>query len=219
MRSLSVVYGEHLDKPVLSLPPIHPMEQDVLKYHIVFHKTCSILPSEPLSVHLKNGCAQHLPEPTRCYDPRYLMPNKGSSNSAIAGKMPLRRTLKASSPERSQSGSNSPTEGLGDNNIEDMDIVAPKNLEINEEVAKNTQNSFRHNCLARGNLCAVSRQGQPWCLATPVGPTIQACYIVPQIQYNVYPCVDDTTTIDTSPHGLLTAWERTVSKSRNPFLV
>lgn len=235
MRRLSVVHGEHLDKPVPSLPPIHPMEQDVLKYHIVFHETCSILPSEPLSLHLKSrfvimlsalvtfffldGCAQHLPEPTRRYDPRYLMPNKGSSDSTIAGKMPLRRTLQAGSPKRFRSGSNSPTNGLGDNNLEDIDMVAPKNLEINEEVAKKTQNSFRHNCLARGNLCAVSRQGQPWCLATPVGPTIRACHIVPQIQYHVYPCGDDTTTIDTSPRGLLTAWEKTVSKSRNPFLV
>ncbi|KAI1190284.1 hypothetical protein F5B17DRAFT_107001 [Nemania serpens] len=217
-RGLSVVYGEHLDKPVPSLPPIHPMEQDVLKYHIVFHGTCSIHPSEPLSVHLKNGCAQHLPEPTRRYDPRYLIPNKGSSDSTIAGKLPLRRTLQASSPRRSRSGSNSPTKGLGDNNIEDIDMVAPKNLEINEEVAKKTQNSFRHNCLARGNLCAVSRQGQPWCLATPIGPTIRACHIVPQIQYHVYPCGDDTTTIHTSPRGLLTAWEKAWSPNNGILL-
>lgn len=187
MRRLSVVHGEHLDKPVPSLPPIHPMEQDVLKYHIVFHETCSILPSEPLSLHLKR-------------------------------KMPLRRTLQAGSPKRFRSGSNSPTNGLGDNNLEDIDMVAPKNLEINEEVAKKTQNSFRHNCLARGNLCAVSRQGQPWCLATPVGPTIRACHIVPQIQYHVYPCGDDTTTIDTSPRGLLTAWEKTWSPNNGILL-
>ncbi|KAI0865210.1 hypothetical protein F4860DRAFT_500861 [Xylaria cubensis] len=207
MRGLSVVHGEHLDKPVPSLPPIRPMEQDVLKYHIVFHKTCSILPSEPISVHLKNGCAYHLPEPTRRYDPRYLMPNKGSSDSTITGKLPT----------RSRSGSGSPTKG-SDNNIQDMDMVAPKNSEINEEIAKKAQNSFKHNCFARGNLCAVSRQGQPWCLATPISPTIQACHIVPQIQYHLYPCEDDTNTIDTSPRGLLTAWKKTWSPDNGILL-
>ncbi|KAJ8122012.1 hypothetical protein O1611_g9951 [Lasiodiplodia mahajangana] len=205
MRGLSFVHGELLDKPVPSLPPIHPKQQDVLKYHIVSHKNCDILPSKPLSAHLKNGCAQHLPEPTRRYDPRYLMPNKGSSDSTIAGKMLLPRMLKA-------------TRCLDDNDIEGIDMLAPKNLEINEEAAKRTQSSFRHNCLLRGTFCAVSRQGESWCLATSVGPGIQACHIVPQIQYHLYPTGDDITTIDTSPRGLITAWEKTWSPNNGILL-
>jgi hypothetical protein len=54
MRGLSVVHGELLDKPVPSLPPVHPKQQDILTYHIVFHKSCDILPSKPLSFHLKS---------------------------------------------------------------------------------------------------------------------------------------------------------------------
>lgn len=54
MRGLSFVHREFLDTPVPSLPPIYPKQQDVLKYHIVFHKTCDIPPSEPLGVHLNS---------------------------------------------------------------------------------------------------------------------------------------------------------------------
>lgn len=160
-----------------------------------------------------DGCAQHLPEPSRRYDPRYLMPNKGSSDSKIAGKM-----LKACSPKRSRSGFYSPTRDLDDNDIEGIDMLAPKNLEINEEAAKRTQDNFRHNCLLRGNSCAVSHQGESWCLAASVGPGIQACHIVPQIQYHLYPIGDDVTAIDTSPRGLITAWEKTWSPNNGILL-
>ncbi|KAI0113729.1 hypothetical protein GGR51DRAFT_556879 [Nemania sp. FL0031] len=191
-RDLSFVHGELLDKPVPSLPPIHPKQQDVLKYHIVLHKTCDLFTKK------LRGCAQHLPEPTRRYDPRYLMPNKWSSDSTTAGKILLRR--------------------LDENDVEGIDMLAPKNLEVNREAAKRIQTSFRHNCLLRGTSCAVSRQGESWCLATSVGPGIQACHIVPQIQYHLYPSDDDITTIDTSPRGLITAWEKTWSPNNGILL-
>ncbi|KAF2967069.1 hypothetical protein GQX73_g6499 [Xylaria multiplex] len=94
MRGLSFVHGELLDEPVPSLPSTHPKRQDVLKYHIVLHKTCDILSS----------------------------------------------------------------------------------------------------------------------------PGIQACHIVPQIQYHLYPSGDDITTTDTSPRGLIAAWEKTWSPDNGILL-
>ncbi|KAI0193926.1 hypothetical protein EV127DRAFT_360258 [Xylaria flabelliformis] len=174
---LSFVHGQLLDKPVPSLPPLYPKIQDALQYHIVFHKTCGLLPSQPLSAHLKT-----------C------------------------------SFKRSRSSSGSPARGLDDNDTAAIDMLVPKSLEVNEDAAKLIQDNFRHSCLARGTCCAVSRQGESWCLATSMGPGIQACHIVPPMQYHLYPSGDDDTTIDTSQRGLVRAWEKTWSPNNGILL-
>lgn len=50
---LSFVTGQLLDQPVPSLPPLHPKEQNVLKYHLVRHRRCDLPSSLPLDTHLQ----------------------------------------------------------------------------------------------------------------------------------------------------------------------
>ncbi|KAI0855801.1 hypothetical protein F4860DRAFT_529903 [Xylaria cubensis] len=63
--------------------------------------------------------------------------------------------------------------------------------------------------------CAVSDEGQSWCTLLDVCPTINACHIVPQVQYFIYPLADNN-----QPElvRLAEAWERTWSPSNGILL-
>ncbi|KAI0183904.1 hypothetical protein EV127DRAFT_464741 [Xylaria flabelliformis] len=211
MRDLPFVHGELLDNPVPSLPAKVPRKQDPLKYHIVFHQDCKIPHNEP-----PNGCARHLTEPTRRYDPRYLAPNRSSSDPRVKGK--IRRTRLASAPKRPRSGSNSPTKVADDNDTEVTGMIIPRDLLIDETEAKRTRDGFREGCLVRGTCCAVSGQGETWFFTPSVGPGIDACHIVPQRHYNVYPVGDDIHTINTTSDGLLAAYNKTWSPDNGILL-
>ncbi|KAH7007457.1 hypothetical protein EDB80DRAFT_645810 [Ilyonectria destructans] len=214
----SFVTGEHLDQPVPSLPPLRPKEQNVLKYHLVRHKRCDLPSSSPLDTHLQARCAQHLPNPVRRRDSRYLPPNKTPSDPRLT-IMPLRRRLKARSqspPKRSASGSTSPRRD-GSDNVDDGEfdnMLAPASMNIDLEEAKRVRNDFRSSCLNRATSCAVSGEGEPWCPGPPIGPGVQACHIVPQQHYHLYPStngqhVDDDRPVEDSPRRLREAWQNT----------
>ncbi|KAF5665100.1 hypothetical protein FDENT_12673 [Fusarium denticulatum] len=120
--------------------------------------------------------------------------------------MPLRKKLKARSEspsKRSASGSTSPTKEVDD---EFENVVAPASMKIDLDEAGKVTNEFRSLCLNRATLCAISGEGESWCPGPPIGPGIQACYIIPQHHYHIYPVAsgdtDDDIPLKTSLHRL-----------------
>ncbi|KAH6872056.1 hypothetical protein B0T10DRAFT_449948 [Thelonectria olida] len=215
----SLVTEHNLHQPIPSLPPLGPKEQNVLRYHIVRHGNCQLPSSPRLEAHLQAKCAHHLPDPVRRRDPRYLPPNKNPSDSRL-NIMPLRRKLKArtqSPPKRSASGSVSPRkDGPDDMDDDEFDnMLAPASMKVDLEEAKRVTNEFRSSCLNRATCCAVSGEGEPWCPGPPIGPAVQACHVVPQQHYHLYPSAtsgqhaDDGGPIEDSPRRLQEAWQRT----------
>ncbi|CZR49552.1 uncharacterized protein FPRO_15911 [Fusarium proliferatum ET1] len=136
--------------------------------------------------------------------------------------MPLRKKLKARSvspSKRSASGSASPTKEVDD----DFEtVVTPASLEIDLDEARKVTNDFRSSCLNRATPCAVSGEGESWCPGPPIGPGIQACHIVPQHHYHVYPVAgadaDDDVPFEASNRRLKEAWQSTWSP-RNGILL
>lgn len=168
-----------------------------------------------------------LPEPIRRHDPRYLPPKKASSNP-LHTAYPLRKTARtrtgSTSPKkRSSSGSASPHKN-GENDDEDpLSMVAPLEYNIPEATARATMVSFRQNCLTLAGRCAVTGMGRSWCLYPTFGPALQACHIVPQMQYHTYPDpqvdgVDGDATEVVSARKLQAAWKRTWSPKNGILL-
>ncbi|EGU89343.1 hypothetical protein FOPG_20090 [Fusarium oxysporum f. sp. conglutinans race 2 54008] len=136
--------------------------------------------------------------------------------------MPLRKKLKARSVspgKRSASGSTSPTKEVDD---EFENVVAPASMEIGLDEARKITNEFRSSCLNRATSCAVSGEGESWCPGPPIGPGIQACHIIPQHHYHVYPVAggdaDDDVPLEASNRRLKEAWQSTWSP-RNGILL
>ncbi|GAP85245.2 hypothetical protein SAMD00023353_1002810 [Rosellinia necatrix] len=106
--------------------------------------------------------------------------------------MPLRQKPKTASPsERSESRSVSPRrESLDDDNETKFeDMLAP--ISVDETEARKLMDSFRSSCLRRrATYCAVSREGKAWHNAQPIGPSIDACHIIPPEHYYLYPLSD-----------------------------
>lgn len=88
--------------------------------------------------------------------------------------------------------------------------------------AHQTIDRFRPSCLAESRVCAVTGQGRPWCNYPSAGPALQACHIVPQHHYHLYPDLDGLgdDDLDTRfcPSRLREAWRRTWS-SKNGILL
>ncbi|KAH7184509.1 hypothetical protein DER44DRAFT_803108 [Fusarium oxysporum] len=218
---LSFVTEAKMDQAVPSLAPLRPKEQNVLTYHIYYHKNCTLPSGSPLKSHMQAKCAKHLPNPSRRRDRRYLPPNKTPSDPKLT-VMPLRKKLKARSVspgKRSASGSTSPTKEVDD---EFENVVAPASMEIDLDEARKVTNEFRSSCLNRATSCAVSGEGESWCPGPPIGPGIQACHIIPQHHYHVYPVAggdaDDDVPLEASNRRLKEAWQSTWSP-RNGILL
>ncbi|GAB0139179.1 hypothetical protein EsDP_00007392 [Epichloe bromicola] len=70
--------------------------------------------------------------------------------------------------------------------------------------------NFRTSCLVESNRCAVSGKGRGWCASSAVGPGVQACHIVPQQHYHIYPLPEPFSSEHRySPRRLREAWRRT----------
>ncbi|KAF2967492.1 hypothetical protein GQX73_g6123 [Xylaria multiplex] len=222
LQNLSFVTGDLLAEPVPSFSSTESNDPQVLIYSIVSHRKCSLPASTALDAHLNAKCARHLPAPVRRYDPRYLPPNKKPSDPTI-GKVLFRRQLTAYSlGKRGQSGRNSPNTQVSDDE-DDMELesmLAPADMNIDREAARNIQTVFRSGCVDNQLPCAVSGQGRSWWGG--IGPAIHACHIVPRLQYYLYPIKDadvfpirdiDTATNEKTPRRL--AAEQRAAKKRS----
>ncbi|EGU84551.1 hypothetical protein FOPG_17208 [Fusarium oxysporum f. sp. conglutinans race 2 54008] len=220
----ALVAGDDLSLPVPGLPARSPKIQSVVKYHVISHRPCNIASDKPLKDHLSAKCAQHISRPSRRLDVRYLPPNKPSSDPRYA-TMPFRRTAKgrtASQSPKRRSGSTSPTK---ENELEDIaDLHMPPRMELQPDAARKTVETFRRNCLIDADRCAISGKGHSWCITPAIGPALQACHIIPQQHYHLYPdhhfqtLADEGDDVEFSAERLRQAWTNTWS-NRNGILL
>lgn len=109
----------------------------------------------------------------------------------------------------------------GEENLSNM--VAPPDMDIANDVARQTIARFRANCLVAADRCAVSGKGRSWCLSPAVGPALQACHIIPQQHYHLYPVEEDRGNeddeIEYSSQRLRLAWQRTWSADNGILLL
>ncbi|GAB0136005.1 hypothetical protein EsDP_00004323 [Epichloe bromicola] len=221
--SLRIISGQHLGG-IISTPAgdesSDPGRPAIVCLHAFRHTECRIGHTEPVSVHLREGCAKHIAYPSLHRDERYLPPGKASGDPHFA-QLPYRKTRRStrssqSPSKRSASGSASPPKdppSYSDAGVsEDVaNMVAPPAVKISLEQARQTMAAFRTSCLAGSTKCAVSGKGRSWYMNPNVGPGIQACHIVPQQHYNVYPVPDSFGESQYSPRRLREAWNRTWS--------
>lgn len=78
---------------------------------------------------------------------------------------------------------------------------------------------FRTSCLAASTTCAVTGKGRSWYFNPSVGPAVQACHIVPQQQYHVYPIPTSLPESRQSPRRLRQAWDCTWSLENGILLL
>ncbi|EEU35113.1 uncharacterized protein NECHADRAFT_15991, partial [Fusarium vanettenii 77-13-4] len=219
-----LIHGQELDQSV-STPPGDPSGEQrppIVRLHVVRHKDCKIAAETSLKGHLQAGCAKHIPYPSLRRDDRYLPPNKPSTDCRFS-RFPYRKTIRArgsqSPPKRSASGSASPTKDPALNQVEDVtDLVAPPDFDIPIETARQTMASFRNSCLSGTARCAITGKGRSWYMNPTVGLGVQACHIVPQQHYHVYPVPSSFPGGRYDPRRLRAAWERTWS-AKNGLLL
>ncbi|KAI1120832.1 hypothetical protein F5Y10DRAFT_257626 [Nemania abortiva] len=187
-----------LDMPVPCLSPWKHQEQGAVRYHVVFHTPCDLPSHSRLDAHLQARCARHLPDiVTRC-DPRYLPP----PDNATLTSMPF-------SP-----GTTSELEIM----------LGRAGMEVDAEGAREHMNDFRSRCITMANCCAVSGEGATWGPNPIAGPALEACHIIPQQHYHLYPSStsdqqsDNDETVEESARRLLDAWERTWSLNNGILL-
>ncbi|KAI0545109.1 hypothetical protein F4679DRAFT_588838 [Xylaria curta] len=199
-RNLSFVTGELLANHVPTLPTSDTQKKNVLTYHIVSHKNC-YLPSSPLlKDHLKGKLALEYAS----FNFRLILTSlqKGVRTTFfMLSGVTILDIYRSSDSKRSQSSS--PINESFDSDEEFEDILAPES--VKEDLARQTPTSFRDKVLSRGDCCVVSRKGKPWCSAIGISPTIEACHIVPQLHYFLYPVEQAEDNEDKH----LTAWTQT----------
>ncbi|RMZ75069.1 hypothetical protein DV738_g5673, partial [Chaetothyriales sp. CBS 135597] len=123
-----------------------------------------------------------------------------------------------------RSGSVSPVRGFPGDPSDDSAMTAPPDMPITPEEARKTMDIFRASCLTAAVQCAVSARGRSWCPAPSFGPALQACHIVPQQHYHVYPDPDglsDLAEADVfySSTRLKEAWRNTWSADNGILLL
>lgn len=174
---------------------------------------------------MPDGCAQHIPRPTRRMDKRYVPLDMSTVDPRYA-KMPFRRTAKVRntslSPKRRRSESPSPATDSQQDDIKNIHI--PPTMELSLEDAGQAIETFRHNCLIHADRCAISGKGQSWCITPSVGPGIQASHIIPQQHFYLYPHHDQQEIIpaavsDPSPERLRQAWNDAWSNKNGILLM
>ncbi|KAH6605845.1 hypothetical protein Trco_004998 [Trichoderma cornu-damae] len=230
--SPAVVTCTNLNR-LVTLPPAAPStspgERPIVRFHLVRHHSCNLPSTAPLASHLKDGCARHIPRPIRRRDARYLPPEKPLNNTLIT-PLPLRRRALArrssqSPSRRSASGSTSPDKSPESSQLpsdEDegfSNMMAPPDMDIAADVGRQTIAGFRSSCLVAAQQCAVSGKGRSWCVSPSVGPALQACHIIPQQHYHLYPDPESPNDVGLSPRRLQEAWQRTWSAENGILLM
>ncbi|CAF3575162.1 unnamed protein product [Fusarium graminearum] len=220
----SLVADEDLALPVPGLKGSSPKVQRVVTYHVILHKPCEISYDKPLQDHIKDKCARHINRPTRRMDNRYIPLDKPSLDPRYA-KMPFRRTTTtrraSQSPKRRRSDSFSSTTDGEQEDIKNLHV--PLNMDLSPEEARQTTETFRHDCLIHADRCAISGRGQSWCIIPSIGPGLHACHIVPQQHFYHYPRHDQSNAteaeLEIDDERLNQAWKDTWSGKNGMLLM
>ncbi|KAM0415852.1 hypothetical protein ACHAPT_013163 [Fusarium lateritium] len=91
-------------------------------------------------------------------------------------------------------------------------MVTPLSMNIDYDEAKKVMDNFPSSCLVNASCCAVSGLGESWCVSPTIGPALQACHIVPQQHYHLYPGIDACSTDcddEESARRIQQAWSQT----------
>ncbi|RGP74086.1 hypothetical protein FSPOR_1781 [Fusarium sporotrichioides] len=140
----------------------------------------------------------------------------------ISYDKPLQDHLKASqSPKRRRSNSFSSTTDGEQEDIKNLHV--PLQMDLSAEEARETAETFRHDCLIHADRCAISGKGQSWCIIPSTGPGLHACHIVPQHHFYVYPRHDQKTAteaeVEIDDERLDQAWAETWSGKNGILLM
>ncbi|KAM0664440.1 hypothetical protein ACQRIU_007022 [Beauveria bassiana] len=216
----SFITSERFDELVPGLASESATRRRTVTYHIVHHKACNI--SGSFKDHIRAKCVYSLPDPCRRLHPAFLPCDKSSTDPRL-NIMPLRRKAKARSqspPKRSGSTSpNKPDDAAGGPDNQSYDMIAPADMDIDIDGARKTISDFRMAYIAQASCCAISGGGRPWSALQPIGPGVQACHIVPQQHYHLYPLGDPSDTTQDSARRLCQAWEKTWSPGNGILLM
>lgn len=118
---------------------------------------------------------------------QYYMPVQKKSTNPNVFAFPFRRTKSGFPTRRSQSSS--PGMMLPDLTVLVENII-PAPPTIDTDVARRIMNEFRGMASIMSSSCAISGLGRQF-RGCPVRPSLQACHIVSQLQYNLYPLSKD----------------------------
>ncbi|EJP61133.1 uncharacterized protein BBA_09908 [Beauveria bassiana ARSEF 2860] len=216
----SFITSERFDELVPGLASESATRRRTVTYHIVHHKACNI--SGSFKDHIRAKCVYSLPDPRRRHHPAFLPYNKSPADPRL-NIMPLRRKAKARSqspPKRSGSTSpNKADDAAGGPDNQSYDMIAPADMDIDIDAARKTISDFRMACIAQASCCAISGGGRPWSALQLIGPGVQACHIVPQQHYHLYPLGDPSDTTQDSARRLCQAWEKTWSPGNGILLM
>jgi hypothetical protein len=95
-------------------------------------------------------------------------------------------------------------------------------MDLSPEDARQTIETFHHNCLIHADRCAISGKGQSWCIIPSIGPGLHASHIIPQQHFYLYPRHDQKNATDgeveVNNERLVQAWTDTWS-SKNGILL
>ncbi|KAF5023173.1 hypothetical protein F66182_4770 [Fusarium sp. NRRL 66182] len=91
--------------------------------------------------------------------------------------------------------------------------------EVKHESARQIMAQFRSSCFVMAGRCAVSGKGRSWCINPTVGPGLQACHIIPQQHYHLYPDLRGDQTTETCGRRLVEAWMQTWSATNGLLLM
>lgn len=91
-------------------------------------------------------------------------------------------------------------------------------MDITPEKARQTIETFRHECLIHTDRCAISGKGQSWCIIPSIGPGLQVCHIIPQQHFYLYPD-DQQLDPEDGDQRLTRAWANTWSNKNGILLM
>ncbi|KAK3360743.1 hypothetical protein B0T25DRAFT_133143 [Lasiosphaeria hispida] len=153
---------------------------------------CAVPTSPALEHHLQSQCARRVQPKKRLKRP-YLAINERARDLPLG--LPFRnngrnngsRSGSQSPRKRPRSGSQSPAKTT----LELDDIPeAPATVGLDgfdSPELRLLMQQFRATACSRNDRCAITGLGRAWTRAGGLGPGVQACHIVPQLQYNLYP--------------------------------
>ncbi|KAK1749713.1 hypothetical protein QBC47DRAFT_418767 [Echria macrotheca] len=165
-----------------------------MQLHVALHarQECAAPTSAALEHHLRSHCARRVQPRKRLKRP-YLGINEKATDLPLglpfrsSGRNSGNRSGSQSPRKRPRSESQSPTKStleLGD--IPEAGPSTGSDGLENPELRLLMQ-QFRATACSRNDRCAVTGLGRAWTRAGGLGPGVEACHIVPQLQYNLYP--------------------------------
>jgi len=187
------VHEDDVEGNTLFIPTDASGARTPLRLALHVRQDCAVPLSStsPLEDHLRGQCARKV-QPKKRFKRPYLGINERATD--LPPSLPFRggsRSGSQSPRKRPRSGSQSPTKStsaaLVDIAEEDAASGTTRGSALDSPELRLLMQQFRATACSRNDRCAVTGLGRAWTRAGGLGPGVQACHIVPQLQYNLYP--------------------------------